>query len=863
LYNKKLHNNNPPLKIKKILLSVISSFALGPSLHANTLTNNELDNNWNCQQINGLWHCSGVDIDTSNSVKQNTIAAHLNGTPKTAQASQQNKTPEPVFITPIGPTGGTAVSRTEQYTLAKRSNCSSQITTKTNHSASEQFFNNNNRAKDLTTRIEADEAVATDKNIIDFEGDVVITRDDQQLLADKASYNKTDEFFTAQGNVEISQPGVTFQGDSASYQTQSREGKLKHSSYQLPAQLTQSPAQGKATNLQFEPGLIKMTDPTFSSCPASAEDWVIKTSEMNLYTEAGYGDGKHAIVYFKGIPFFYSPYIQFPLNDKRSSGFLLPEVGYSSKNGADFSTPYYWNIAPNMDATITPRVLSKRGMMLGSQFRYLGENQYAELYAEYLNDSSPNEDREAEEIAVRGDNISANRGSVSLQHDARLSQSWNSHVDFNYVSDNYYIDDFGNNLKDRSVNHLLREGRISYANSFLNFSGTVQGYQELRQDVNTYSRLPQILLSSYNTFQPAGIPLGAGFNSEAVVFAKNWDFNQAADEGQRYTIRPYVDIPYTRQYGFIKPKVSLDMVQYSLSETQTAGAETDFNRTLPIISLDSGLFFEKELSLFNTEMLQTLEPRLFYLYVPHDDQNNQPLFDTTLNHFTFSQLFRENRFSGNDRLGDANQISFALTSRFFDNSNGFERFRASIGQVVYFQDREVQLNSASPIETTSTSAIATEVASHFLPHWNTSLSMMYDPHQSEIDTSTFRLQYKSDAYHIINFDYTYKADGTVTENYDQVDLSAYWKVAPQWRALARWNYSMQDSFSLESMLGLEYDSCCYAMRLVVSREQAYETDKADNRLMLQMQFKGLASIGNISDRTLSNDIPGFEKIMDE
>ncbi|MFK5986890.1 MAG: LPS assembly protein LptD [Pseudomonadota bacterium] len=836
-------------KLNKLLFSAVSSFALIPLLHANEL----IQNNWNCQQVNNLWHCAGSDTEI-NTNRLTATAYQPITTP------QQNKLTAPVFTAPIGPTGGTAYkgtqSRIKQNQTVKSASCatpdSEQAQSEINQSASNNKF-------DFTTRIEADQAVASNKNIIDFEGDVVITHNDQRLTAKKARYNKTDELFNAQGDVIISQPGVILKGERANYLAKSKQGRLDNSSYQLPAR----PAQGVANNIQFKPGLIELADPTFSSCPANAEDWVIKASEMELHTEEGYGEGEHVVVYFKGIPFIYSPYIRFPLNDERTSGFLLPEIGYSSRNGADFSTPYYWNIAPNMDATITPRILSKRGFMLGSQFRYMSKNQYAELYAEYLNDNHADENRDPEEVTIRGKDISENRGAISFQHQARLSQSWNSNIDYNYVSDNYYIDDFGNNLKDRSETHLLREGNINFRNEYFSFTGRAQGYQELKKDVNTYSRLPQLLFSGYNSFNPAGIPLGAGFISESVRFEKNWDYDKATDEGTRYHIRPYLDMPFNRQYGYIKPRVSVDFLQYDLDETATIGAETSINRTLPIFSLDSGLYFEKQLKLFNTSMTNTLEPRLFYLYVPHEDQNNQPVFDSSLNQFTFSQLFRENRFSGIDRLADANQLSFALTSRFFDNNNGYERFRASIGQIVYFQDREVQLNKNTAIETADTSAIAAELASQFLPHWNTSFSMMYNPHQNEIDTSTFRLQYKSDSFHIVNFDYSYKNDASISENYDQLDLSSYWKIAPQWHALARWNYSLQDDFTLESMLGFEYDSCCYAMRLVLSREQAYLNDEADNRIMLQMQFKGLASVGNISDTTLRNDIPGFERSMDE
>jgi len=719
------------------------------------------------------------------------------------------------------------------------------------------FKNTSSPAENIATQVEADTAVAINKNIIDFEGDVIITRDNQRLSADFASYNKTDELFTAQGNVEISQPGVVLKGESGNYLLTNKEGKLTNSSYKLPTR----PAQGKSDKIDFKPGLIQMSQPTFSTCSADAQDWYIKASEMELDTEKGFGDGKHVVLYFKGIPLIYSPYIQFPLNDKRSSGFLLPEVAFSSRNGADLRIPYYWNIAPNMDATITPRILSKRGLMLGTQFRYLDKKQSAEMYIEYVDDKDPNEDREAEEIAIRGTDISENRGAASFQHSSSLSQGWNSLINVNYVSDNYYIDDFGNNLKDRSESHLVREGSINYANDFLNFSARLQGFQEIREDVNTYSRLPQFLLNGYKKYSSSGFPLALGFSSEAVYFKKNWDYEKEIDEGQRYNFRPFIEAPYSRQYGYITPRISLDMTQFNLDETTTGQAETDFSRTIPMFSLDSGLFFEKNISIFKNEIIQTLEPHLFYLYVPHEEQNTQPVFDSSLNHFSVSQLFRENRFSGKDRLGDANQLSYALTSRFIDDSSGIERFRASIGQIVYFEDREVQLSSSTAKETISTSAIAAEIDSQFLPHWNSSLSLTYDTHENEIDTSHFRLQYKSDPYHIVNFDYTYKNDATISENYEQLDISAYWKIAPQWSTLARWNYSVQDNFNLESMLGIEYDSCCYALRLVVSREQAYVTEDADSRIMLQMQFKGLGSVGNISDRTLANDIHGFETIM--
>jgi len=813
----------------------------------------QVASSWNCQQINGLWHCGASTEDNSEFLqKRSTIKSQ----PFKQKKSVAANIPEPTFSAPMGPTGGTAVNLnklqpTDPIMTETWSNCAKQPEPEVDRKAL-------SASADNTTHIEADAAEAPNKDHIDFSGNVIISRNIQRLTADRANYDKNDELFTASGNVVISEPGVVFRGSRANYFAETKQGRLDESSYELPSR----PAQGRSDTIQFEPGTISLLKPTYSSCPADAESWVLKADKMDLYTEEGYGAGKHVVAYFKGIPFAYTPYLRFPLNDERTSGFLFPSIGYSSKNGFDMDAPWYWNIAPNMDATITPRILTKRGLMLGTEFRYLGDNQKGEMYAEFINDSDYDQSRSSDEIAQRGDDIARNRGAFSAQHQSRLANNWFTGVNFNYASDNYYLDDFGNNLKDRSESHLLREAQLRYIGNIFNFTAKAQGYQALVENTNTYSRLPQLLLNGYTQFSPGGFTFGTGFYSEAVRFAKNWDYSAAANEGHRYFLRPYIDMPIRRQYGYIKPKISFDMLRYDLTDTAIANADEEYSRSTPIFSLDSGLYFDRNVSLFNTSLQQTLEPRLFYLYVPNKDQSDFPIFDTAENRFSFNQLFRENRFSGIDRLGDANQLTAAITTRFYDDETGAERFRASLGQIYYFRDREVQLSNSTSLVDDSTSAIAAEVASQFMPHWNTSLSVMYDPHESQIDTSAFRLQYKSDPYHIVNFDYTLKDDGVSSENYEQTDISAYWKIAPQWRALGRWNYSLKDKFSLESMLGVEYDSCCYALRLVLSREQDYENDDPDNRIMLQLHFKGLSSIGNISDRKLADDIPGFEPVMD-
>ncbi|MCK5647368.1 MAG: LPS-assembly protein LptD, partial [Gammaproteobacteria bacterium] len=497
---------------------------------------------------------------------------------------------------------------------------------------------------------------------------------------------------------------------------------------------------------------------------------------------------------------------------------------------------------------------------------------------------------------VRPDDISKNRGAFSLQQRANWSNGWSANVDYNYVTDNYYLDDFGNNLRDKSETHLLREGKLRYNGDIFNFMARAQGYQELEYNTHTYSRLPQLTLSANETFTPYGIDLDTGFDSEFVMFAQNWEDpyddidTTERVEASRFHIRPNLSVPFKNSYSFVIPKISLDMVTYKLDNEDedkkyfgsTVSPENSIltddspNRVAPIFSLDSGLFFDKELSLFDTPMTQTLEPRLFYLNVPEKDQDDIPLFDTGISSFSFNQLFRENRFTGADRLGDANQLTAAVTSRFIDDGSGSELFTASIGQIYYFEDREVTLNydnngdpKQSDNDTDSSSSIAAEITSRFAPNWYTSYSLLYDPHNDgTTDEARYRLQYKSDRYHLANLDYSYRA-----QDYEQVELSTYWKIAPQWRALAHWYYSIydaesarvnpddaRDGYTLDSKIGIEYDSCCYALRFIVGREQDNFYADADNYVMLQFQFKGLGSVAQSmgGGTNLEEDIPGFE-----
>jgi LPS-assembly protein len=855
----------------------------------------ELHNGWLCEPMaGGKWNCAA---DTTGFTPANTKSQPaFTAAKKTTAATVASKPsfPEPDFSDPnTGPTGGRAVIKpvlkSNQPVLADNwSSCAVQPAPQMDRDAMAA-------QGDESTNIEADSALSPSSDQINFSGNVIITKNVQTLTAEQARYNKTSSLFEAEGNVVITEPGMILEGDKARYQSETRKGRLENATYQLPSR----PAQGIAENIRFKPGKIDLANPTYSTCPAGDEDWQLSANEIELHTEEGYGEGKHVVMKFKGVPIGYTPYINFPLNDERKSGFLMPRIGSSDGNGFELSTPYYFNIAPDQDATITPRLMSDRGLMLGGQYRYLSENHSGEIYGEWLNDSSYDDEREASEvnyregtsntvgIDVEPNDISKNRGAFSMQQRANWSNGWSGLVDYNYVSDNYYLDDFGNNLRDKSETSLKRDATLRYNGSNYNFMTRVQGYQGLTATTHTYSRLPQMTFSANQTYSPYGIDIATGFDSEFVMFAQNWDDPVKQDgervEAKRLHFRPRISAPFSNSYSFVTPKLSLDMVTYKLDnedvDSSNNGNWDDDNpsRIEPVFSLDSGLFFDREFTLFGNAMQQSLEPRLFYLYVPEDDQSDIPVFDSGQYTFTFNQLFRENRFSGRDRLGDANQLTAAVTSRFIKDDTGSELLSASIGQIYYFEDREVTLNydrNGNPVQsrkdTDSSSSIAGEIRSRFAPNWYTSYSLLYDPHDGgSTEESRYRLQYKSDRYHIANLDYSYVAD-----DYEQVELSAYWKLTSNWRALAHWYYSLydaqanqqpddaRDGYTLDTKLGVEYDSCCYAIRLIAGREQDDYYSDSENYIMMELQFKGLGSIaqstGGISSNDLADDIPGFE-----
>lgn len=671
-----------------------------------------------------------------------------------------------------------------------------------------------------------------------FDGNIEFDSGNQHIEADHAEYDRNSGILDATGNIFFQQSNLRLTSSTITYDTQQKKGAAEGVEYRL---LDRS-ARGHATTAQVDgKDLSSYQQVSYTTCRPGNEDWILKAAEMELNKQTGVGEAKDVKVSFKGVPFFYLPYITFPIDDRRKSGVLTPTIGSSNNTGIDISIPYYFNIAPQMDATVTPRIMSKRGLMLGGEFRYLASRFSGEVRGEVL--PSDNEQSSSE---------TQDRGALSLKARGNPADRWHFDFDINHVSDEDYLEDFGSSLAAISTRHQERRGDLIYQGDGWSFLGRLQNYQTIDKTIaredRPYDRLPQLLVALERPNQAFGLTYH--LQAEYVSFAHDAKTKVAGD---RVNINPGISLPMRRSWGFLTPKVSLAHTTYRL-DNQTVGADSSPNRTVPTFSLDSGLIFERDANLFGSALTQTLEPRLFYLYTSKEEQSEIPDFDTTEFDFSFANLFRENRFSGSDKIGDANQLTTALTSRFLDRQSGEELARASIGQIFYFRDREVQLQSATGATNDDSSSIVAEVSANLGPHWRAQAGVQWNPHtdNDQTEKSALGLHYRDEANRIFNATYRL-TNGSI----EQTDLSAHWPVSHNLSVVGRWNYSLLHEETMEVFGGVEYSNCCWTTRFVARDYKSSAEDTSNLTFFIQLELKGLTSIGDKVDKLLERGILGY------
>lgn len=671
-------------------------------------------------------------------------------------------------------------------------------------------------------------------------GKVRVQQDGMEMRAERVEYDQVTDTAKATGGVELVRDGDVVKGEQLELKLDTQVGYMEKPSFYFAKKLNRKhEAWASATRVDLEgEDRERFTDASYTTCRPGDEDWYLRLSELSLDHSRAVGSGQHGRVVFKGVPILYMPYMTFPLNDERKSGFLPPSFGSSSKSGLEFALPYYWNIAPNRDATFTPKIFTRRGMQLGTEARYLESTFQGQFDNEYL---------PKDRVADR------DRYFVALRHAHNLSNwfgsGWYASVNAQKVSDDNYFRDLSTRIANTAQTNLPRELNVGYGNSFLGFGARVLAYQTL-QDPDApvlvpYKLAPQLTLASQRE-NVGGFTYGAV--SELTDFRHPTLVN-----GKRLIVNPSIALPLTRSFGFLTPKLGYHFTRYDLSAND--GGFEGKNRGLPITSLDSGLFFERDFMFKNIPLVQTLEPRVYYLYVPYKDQSKLPNFSTAESDFSFAQIFTENIFIGGDRVADANQVTLALTSRFIEKTSGIERLRAAFGQRYYFNSPRVTLNSplAPGADDVRTSDLLAAFSGQVLPSTWLDTSFQYSTNVNRLEKSALSARYNPDPGKIFNVSYRY-----TRETLRQIDVSTQWPVRPGWNVLARLNHSLKDRRLLEGLVGLEYNHGCWEFRLVAHRFTT-ATQQYSNSIQMQLELKGLSRLGINPLETLRQNIPGYRR----
>lgn len=673
-----------------------------------------------------------------------------------------------------------------------------------------------------------------------LEGGVEIQRADQRIAADRIFYDTKGETYDAQGNVQYQDRGLLLGAERAQGELTKDRNTLEGVDYQL---LT-ARGNGSADTAVTQGQTSDLTNVIYTTCDPGHHLWELRARQVELDQAEGVGVAKHATLRLGDVPILYLPYASFPIDDRRRSGFLFPSIGSSQDSGIDISAPYYLNLAPNYDATITPRVLGRRGVMLGAEFRYLTETQRGELFGSWLPDD---------------DQTGRDRGSLTFRHNGRLSDAWTVNANINHISDDRYFEDFGDSLAAASTSLLESSASANGRGRFWNASVAVQQWKitdPLIDDrFEPFRRLPRAL---FNYDRPYLDWLVAGVHSEAVIFD-----HPDKPGASRVDVMPYVSLPFERAAGYVRPELAYRYTSYQLDKDYGATFPNDSpDRGVPIYSLDAGLFYERTLQWFDKPLLQTLEPRLYYLYVPYRYQDDLPAFDTEELSFSFSQLFRPNRFTGADRQTDANQLTGAVTTRFLDEATGRERFSASLGQIRYFDPQRVQLAGVPDMDRPG-SAFVADVDVTLDDRWRVGISQQWDPEDEVSDLSALRAQYRWADAGVANFSYRFRRNTSGINagraSVEQFDTSFLVPLNERWRLVGRWNYSLLDHSTLEAVGGVEWDSCCLAVRVLGRHYLRNREGEKNNGIYIELELKGLATLGRKSGELLERAILGYTR----
>jgi len=720
---------------------------------------------------------------------------------------------------------------------------------------------------------------------------------DQRAVSAKTAYIYRDPKTQHVTDIELLdhvvyvEPGRFMRAGRVKLNPENKTGEIHQVLYRLDTTHAGAslPVWGKASLIQrFENRHLLLRDATYTTCAPQDKAWMIKARELNVYEAEGRGTARDAVLEIHDIPVLYTPYLTFPTSKARKSGFLMPTNGYSNIGGLDLSFPYYWNIAPNYDATLVPHVYARRGIMLGGDTRFLTEHSSGVIgghflpgdraFREYLDTHEPSYPE------LRG--ISSNRWALYLREDTAFTDRLKLKLNYQQVSDDYYLQDFSNNMTLMTQSQLLRDGSLTYTDEHWFARAMLQSYQTInpinQNNVSyIYERLPQILIDGrYDE-----LPWNGVFHLNAQYDLFRWPVNDPLQlEGPRMHVMPDLSFQWLKPWGYFKPQAQLIENYYGLHSKGT-GYAPEFNRLIPRYIADMGLVFERDIRSFGTSYTQTFEPRLYYLYVPYQDQSQIPAFESAYMMFRYDQLMRNNRFSGFDRIVNANQLTYAFQTRLLSPKTGEEKAVLAVGQQAYFTPRRVKLCYAADGNCEDTprmlgytppdakiSPITSNVDVHLSHDWSLNGGWVWDVHQRATNNAEANFHYEPEKNHIIRLGYAYLVDGNLLTREDNtVSLGALhqatgayaWPINEHWSSVGVYSYNISEGYNMVAFLGLQYETCCWAMRTYAGRSfNSLSLDKTqpmyNNSVYVQVLLKGLGAISSHDPAsTIQTYLPGY------
>lgn len=658
-------------------------------------------------------------------------------------------------------------------------------------------------------------------------GDVELRQGDKRIQADHLEYDATTERFDLKGGVRYSDPTLTVSGADGSY-SPSLGAQFQGTEFSL----AESGARGAAKSLRVDDdGKVTLDEVSFTTCPAGNVDWELESRRIDLDTRGRNGTSRGTRVRFKDVPIVYLPWMSFPLGPQRKSGFLFPEPGNSSRSGLSIPVPYYWNLRPNLDLLTTPTWFSRRGLDLGGELRYLTPRQRGSIDFNYLPHDQLFDDE---------------RTRLRWRHVAELPGEWRFRIDATDVSDTQYFEDFALGPEGTSVPFTERLAEASYRDEHWNVRAQFQHFQTIDEELldtqRPYMRTPRVLASGDWDLGTGAFTYG--FDGEFVNFERDIGVT-----GWRVDVAPRVGFDWSAPGYFVRPSAGYRYTRYSLDDV-APGTDDAPTRSLPFASLDAGLVFERA-SGSHGQRRMTLEPRALYLYTPFREQSELPLFDTGLPDLNFVQLYRNNRYVGADRVNDANQLAMGVTTRLFDAASGTQYFAASLGQAYYFERPRVVLPYETP-STRDTSDFVAQVSVTAYKNWNLEAGLQWNPEDTRSERSHFRLQYRPSGDRVINLGYRAQHD-----RLEQAEISGAWPIGQRWNVFGRVVHSLRDDSTLERFAGFEYKACCWRIRAVVRRFVSDSQGTQETGFQVQLELKGLASVGSDTSAFLGRSIRGY------